>query len=259
MSKKNSAAATVTTLFVCTVIFVGTVVILLLNYQPWVSAAHFIADDITILPFSNSLLSLWGFGNTINFLFRNMVVGIALLAAVAVGIWAITNDKKLKNKITPFHLFIAVAVVLFVFGPGDVINWFWMNLISVTAVFLMVLCQMMQLLAWCTSTSATRAGIAQIFNGNDLGMNNPKVRTKYKVLAGAAYCLELFVCLLEYPPYSGGLQGIMADFPLLDPYLVQYDQIVTFVVTLFGFELMVSLLVGFLGNMFNSKSNAQYE
>lgn len=258
MSKKNSTAVTLTTLFVCTVIFIGTVVILLLNYQPWVAAANFIAQDINVLPFSNSLLALWGFGDAINFFFRNMMAGIALLGAIGVCIYLVSNDKKTKSKITPFHIFVVVAIALFIAGPGDVINWFWLNLISITAVFLMVLCQMLQLLAWCTSTPATRAGIAQIFGGNDLGMSNPAVQTKYKVLAAAAYCLELFVCLLEYPPYDGGLTGIIADFPLLDPYLIQYGQIVTFVITMFGFELMVGLLVGFLGSLFNSKTT-QYE
>ena len=258
MAKKNSTAITVTTLFVTTVIFIGTVVILLLNYQPWVSAANFLAEGINVLPFANTLLSLWGFGDSINFFFRNMMAGIAMLGAIGVCLYLLSSNQKAKSKITGFHIFVVIALVLFVAGPGDVISWFWLNLISITGVFLMVLCQMLQLLAWCTSTPATRAGIAQIF-GNDLGMGSKRVQTKYKVLAGAAYCLELFVCLLEYPPYDGGFSGILADFPLLDPYLIQYGQIVTFVITMFGFELMVCLLVGFLGSMFNQKASTQYE
>lgn len=65
--------------------------------------------------------------------------------------------------------------------------------------------------------------------------------SKLKSIAGVAYLLEACVCFLVYPVYGSGLSDIIADFPKLDPYLLNYGEMILLALTIILFELFVWL------------------
>lgn len=56
-----------------------------------------------------------------------------------------------------------------------------------------------------------------------------------------AYCVEVVVAFVAYPPYSGGFKAISEDFPNFDMNLMDWGNIVTFILAILGFELCLQV------------------
>lgn len=56
-----------------------------------------------------------------------------------------------------------------------------------------------------------------------------------------AYIVEVVVCFVAYPPYSGGFKAISEDFPNLDMNLMDWNNIVTFILAILGFEICLQV------------------
>jgi hypothetical protein len=62
-----------------------------------------------------------------------------------------------------------------------------------------------------------------------------------KKLRAAAYAIEFLVCFLRFPPYQGGTAAFLEDFGRWDTYLIDWWNLVFFIVTMTGFEIAVKV------------------
>jgi hypothetical protein len=74
-----------------------------------------------------------------------------------------------------------------------------------------------------------------------------------KKLRAAAYAIEFLVCFLRFPPYQGGTAAFLEDFGRWDAYLIDWWNLVFFIVTMTGFEIAVKVGLTVLQSM-NSRS-----
>ena len=58
-----------------------------------------------------------------------------------------------------------------------------------------------------------------------------------------AYAIETIVCFLRYPPYNGGMAAVLEDAPNWDSSLIDWWNLVFFLVTMFGFELCFRVII----------------
>jgi hypothetical protein len=79
---------------------------------------------------------------------------------------------------------------------------------------------------------------------------------KLKSIAGIAYLLESCVCFMVYPVYGSGISDILADFPKLDPYLLNYGQMILLGITIAVFEIFIWLTCTMWIFMMGKKSAA---
>ncbi len=56
-----------------------------------------------------------------------------------------------------------------------------------------------------------------------------------------AYGFEAIICFLRFPPYQGGVQALLEDFPNWDSSLILWWTLVLFLVTMFSFEMVFDL------------------
>ena len=75
-----------------------------------------------------------------------------------------------------------------------------------------------------------------------------------KNLRAAAYAIEFLVCFLRFPPYQGGTAAFFEDFGRWDAYLIDWWNLVFFIVTMTGFEIAVKVGITILQNL-NSRTN----
>ena len=83
-------------------------------------------------------------------------------------------------------------------------------------------------------------------------MLKPGIQSLKNLRAGA-YAIEFLVCFMRFPPYVGGFAAFWDDFGTWDPYLIDWWNLVFFVLTMTGFEIAVKLGIIVLQNL-NSKS-----
>jgi hypothetical protein len=67
-------------------------------------------------------------------------------------------------------------------------------------------------------------------------------------LRAGAYAIEFLVCFLRFPPYQGGAAALMEDFGRWDSYLIDWWNLVFFIVTMTGFEIAVKVGLTVLQN-----------
>lgn len=72
--------------------------------------------------------------------------------------------------------------------------------------------------------------------------NNPTLNK----LRAAAYSIEFLVCFLRFPPYEGGTAGFLEDFARWDSYLIDWWNLVFFIITMTGFEIAVKTAITIL-------------
>jgi hypothetical protein len=65
------------------------------------------------------------------------------------------------------------------------------------------------------------------------------LRNKLSLFRALSYMLELIVCFLQYPPYQGGIEAFYADMGRWDFALIDFNNMVLFVIALFGVEASV--------------------
>ncbi|MBW4460568.1 MAG: hypothetical protein KME47_10045 [Nodosilinea sp. WJT8-NPBG4] len=131
-------------------------------------------------------------------------------------------------------------------GVKQLVSFIWNNLVSIMAVALMAICQFFQILALGTESPEAARIIEKIFaNRVRVNSSDEKEVAKRRWLAGCAYILEALVCFIEYPPYEGGISAIIADFPLLEAYYIQYGELVKFFLTMLSFEGFIWVILFF--------------
>ena len=70
-----------------------------------------------------------------------------------------------------------------------------------------------------------------------------------KNLRAGAYSIEFLVCFLRFPPYVGGVPAFWEDFGRWDSYLIDWWNLIFFLVTMTGFELVVKVGITVLQNL----------
>lgn len=68
-----------------------------------------------------------------------------------------------------------------------------------------------------------------------------------KFYRSIAYCVEAFVCLYVYPPYVGGWQQLVTDYPALDVAYISWPNIISAIVTMFAFEFLFRVALNLWG------------
>jgi hypothetical protein len=94
-------------------------------------------------------------------------------------------------------------------------------------------------------------GTIQIIEIMPMLIPNSKV---LKNLRAAAYTIEFLVCFLRFPPYQGGTAAFLEDFLHWDAYLINWWNLVFFIVTMTGFEIAMKVAITMLQNM-NQRTN----
>jgi hypothetical protein len=64
-----------------------------------------------------------------------------------------------------------------------------------------------------------------------------------------AYGIEFCVCFMRFPPYQGGTSAFFEDFFRWDWYLIDWWNLIFFVVTMTGFEICVGVVLTILQGM----------
>jgi hypothetical protein len=72
-------------------------------------------------------------------------------------------------------------------------------------------------------------------------------------LRAAAYAIEFLVCFLRFPPYQGGTAAFIEDFGRWDSYLIDWWNLVFFIVTMTGFEIAVKVAITILQKTHSSR------
>lgn len=66
-------------------------------------------------------------------------------------------------------------------------------------------------------------------------------RDKTDFIRWIAYGIEAFVCFLQFPPYTGGIDAFMLDAPYWDIALIDWWQLAIFLLSITAFEALVAL------------------
>jgi hypothetical protein len=171
--------------------------IMLMNCQPWLQLAVQLTKQITIIPFVESLVKIPFLGGWIEW----FAVNIARILGVVM--WGIVQ-------------FIQIVPML-VKDPAILESW---------------------IEAWNNRAYETRddgSGVDRLKKAyNNIPSDWMESLEKY---LGYAYAIEAIVCFLRFPPYEGGMDAILSDAPNWDSSLIDWWNLVFFVVTMFGFEL----------------------
>jgi hypothetical protein len=148
--------------------------------------------------------------------------GIGFLMLINVQPW-LELSKAIAKQITtiPF-LDSLVAIPLL----GGWIEWLFANIIPILGCILWAIVQLIEVMPMLTE-SGVPANLKERLEG-------------YRWVA---YAIETIVCFLRYPPYEGGMDAILSDAPNWDSSLIDWWNLVFFLVTMFGFELCFRVIV----------------
>lgn len=70
-----------------------------------------------------------------------------------------------------------------------------------------------------------------------------QLRQRLNSYRWCGYAIETIVCFFKYPPYEGGISSLLADFPHLDLQSINWENLVFFLVGMFGVELCAKVLI----------------
>jgi hypothetical protein len=170
--------------------------LMLMNVQPWLQLAEQLTKQITIIPFLDSLVKIPLLGGWIEWFAVNIARFLGLT------LWGIVQ-------------FIEI-IPMFVKDPEVLKNWIeaWQNRVYELG-----------------KGNPAVEGIKKAFN------NIPEdwMQRLYKY-RGYAYAIETIVCFLRFPPYEGGMAAILEEAPNWDASLIDWWNLVFFIITMFGFE-----------------------
>jgi hypothetical protein len=77
----------------------------------------------------------------------------------------------------------------------------------------------------------------------------PEFNKKLDTYRWIAYGIEFCVCFMRFPPYQGGTSAFFEDFFRWDWYLIDWWNLIFFVVTMTGFEICVGVVLTILQGM----------
>lgn len=75
----------------------------------------------------------------------------------------------------------------------------------------------------------------------------PEAWFKQQITKYGAYGIEVIICFLASPPYTGGWSSMKADLPILNFALIDWNALTTFLLFLGAFEVTCGLMDQFLG------------
>lgn len=156
---------------------------------------------------------------TARFLFT---AGIGFLMIINVQPW-LELSKAIAKQITtiPF-LDSLVAIPLL----GGWLEWIFANIVPILGCILWGIVQLIEVMPMLTESSVPA-----------------HLKERLERYRWVAYAIETIVCFLRYPPYNGGMTAILEDAPNWDSSLIDWWNLVFFLVTMFGFELCFRVIV----------------
>lgn len=132
-----------------------------------------------------------------------------------------------KIDVIPFYSTIRSIPIL-----GGIFAWFVGNLASILAVGLWWVVQ--------------RAQVRSLFHQIDK-KTYPQLWFKQQIVKWGAYGIEMIICFLASPPYTGGWNSLKADLPILNFSLIDWNSLTTFLLFLGAFEVTCGLMDWSLG------------
>lgn len=148
--------------------------------------------------------------------------GMGFLMIINVQPW-LELSKAIAKQITtiPF-LDSLVAIPLL----GGWVEWIFANIIPILGCILWAIVQLIEVIPMLTESSVPA-----------------HLKERLEKYRWVAYAIETIVCFLRYPPYNGGMAAILEDAPNWDSSLIDWWNLVFFLVTMFGFELCFRVIV----------------
>ncbi|MBD2016174.1 hypothetical protein H6F96_19645 [Microcoleus sp. FACHB-53] len=148
--------------------------------------------------------------------------GIGFLMLINVQPW-LELSKAIAKQITtiPF-LDSLIAIPLL----GGWVEWLFANIVPIFGCVLWAIVQLIEVMPILTETSVPET-----------------LRERLESYRWVAYTIETIVCFLRYPPYVGGINAILEDAPNWDASLIDWWNLVFFLVTMFGFELCFRVVI----------------
>lgn len=156
-----------------------------------------------------------------SFQVKNLTVTARFLFFTGVGFLTLLNvqpwlelSRQISKQITTIPFLDSLTSIPFL---GGWIEWIVANIVSILGFVLWGIIQYIELLPMFAE-----------------GTGVWKQLSNYRWMA---YAVEFAVCFLRFPPYEGGMAAILEDSPNWDANLIDYWNLILFVVTMFGFEL----------------------
>lgn len=148
--------------------------------------------------------------------------GIGFLMVINVQPW-LELSKAIAKQITtiPF-LDSLVAIPLL----GGWIEWLFANIVPILGCILWAIVQLIEVMPMLTESGVPA-----------------NLKERLESYRWVAYAIETIVCFLRYPPYNGGMAAVLDDAPNWDASLIDWWNLVFFLVTMFGFELCFRVVV----------------
>ncbi len=148
--------------------------------------------------------------------------GIGFLMIINVQPW-LELSKQIAKQITtiPF-LDSLVAIPLL----GGWVEWIVANIVPILGCVLWAIVQLIEVMPMLTETSIPS-----------------HLKERLESYRWVAYTIETLVCFMRFPPYNGGMTAILEDAPHWDSSLINWWNLVFFLVTMFGFELCFRVVV----------------
>lgn len=148
--------------------------------------------------------------------------GIGFLMIINVQPW-LELSKAITKQITtiPF-LDSLVAIPLL----GGWIEWLFANIVPILGCVLWAIVQLIEVMPMLTEAAVPA-----------------NLKERLERYRWVAYAIETIVCFLRYPPYVGGMAAVLDDAPNWDASLIDWWNLVFFLVTMFGFELCFRVVI----------------
>lgn len=176
---------------------------LLINCQPWLVVAEQISSNIAIVPFLDSFIKIPFLGGWLEWLAVNMARILGIL------LWLIVQ--------------IIEVMPMLVRDPRIVSMW---------------------IEHWDGKEFALRGDGSSVDQLKRIFNQFPSEwRISISRYRAAAYAIEFLVCFLCYPPYEGGVEALILDTPNWDAALIDWKNLVFFLLAMFGFEICLRLIL----------------
>lgn len=148
--------------------------------------------------------------------------GIGFLMLINVQPW-LELSRNIAKQITTIPFLDSLVRIPFF---GGWVEWTFANIIPILGCILWAILQLIEVMPMLTETSIPA-----------------HLRERLERYRWIAYAIETVVCFLRYPPYNGGMAAIVGDAPNWDSSLIDWWNLVFFLVTMFGFELCFRVVI----------------
>ena len=142
--------------------------------------------------------------------------GIGFVGLLNVQPW-IELAKQISKQLTNIPFLDSLIRIPFL---GGWIEWGFLNLVAILGIVLSGITQLMEILPSLVDNASSNI-------------------ITYRWIA---YSFEAVICFLRFPPYEGGVNAVVEDFPSWDASLIDWWLLVLFLVTMFSFEAIFHLI-----------------